>query len=164
MAALSLGQRGLFASKQTQQPRIVHVRQGVRRIEGETLPERLLGGIPIPVPSELGERHFDERRPERRINGQRSFGRPAGHGKRQVGLDQRVEAQKIVGIGQRHVREREVRIALDGMLKVLDGVTPAALEARLPKMQAAFEGVIGVRVLRMPPGMRTSEHCREAVA
>ena len=129
--------------------------QRVGGIQGQTLPERLLGPIPLPIAAKLRERHLDERRSQQRIDGPRAVGRTSGDGKRQVRLDQRVEAEEVVGTGERHVRACKLRVALDRVLEVLDRRTPAALKARLPEMLAALERMVRVRFRRIAPRGRT---------
>ena len=60
--------------------------------------------------------------------------------------------------------ERKLGVAVDRVLEMLDRRTPAALEARLPEMLTALEGVVRVRFRGVPSGRRPLQHRGNAVA
>ena len=113
----------------------MNVRERVRGIERQPAPERRSDPSQSQSPPNFASAIS--------VQARRAWGRspardppPGSDRERQIRLHQRVEAQEVIGAGERDVRERELRIALDGVLEMLDRRAPPALETRLPAMLA----------------------------
>ena len=123
------------------------MRERVRVVERDRPAEVRLRPVPVPLAAECRQRQLAVGGGERPVERQRPLGRTRGDVEGQHRLDQTVEAEKIVGIRQRHVgNRRNCGILLDRILQVLDRRPPAAGKAAAPMMQPSFQGVNRFRI------------------
>ena len=136
------------------------VRRRVAGLDGQGPVEFGLGARPVPVVQHL---HQAQRRvglDQRVVDPQGLDGRGP---RLRHGLGRRppaVVAEDGVAVGQPRIRPRVLRVFLDGLLEIADGLLHRGGGALLPEMTALQAQLVRLGALRMPPAQQLARRAR----